>query len=79
MSRTKLVIAMVGVTMAAGAAGCALGMLAAPASGKELRRRLAWRAEEQCRGAARASRDFIRRAFDRAVAELESRRKGVTV
>lgn len=79
MSRTKLVMLVAGAAAAAGAAGCAFGMLSAPASGKELRRRLAWRAEQQWRGAARASRHFIRRAVDRAVAELESRRKGVTV
>lgn len=71
MSRTKAVVAMAGVALVAGAAGCALGLLFAPASGKELRRRLAWRAEEECRTASRAGRVFVGRAVSRAKEEIE--------
>ena len=70
MSRTTFMVAMAGVVLAAGAAGCAYGLLAAPASGKELRRRLAWRAEEELRGASRAGRAFVGRAVTRATEEL---------
>lgn len=71
MSRTRVVMAMTGAALVAGAAGCALGLLCAPASGKELRRRIAWRAEKECRGAARASRAFMGRAVGRATEEVE--------
>lgn len=77
MSRTKIILAMGGVAVVAGAVGCALGMLSAPASGKELRRRVAWCAGEEWRSASRASRDFVRRAFQGAMAELERRRTRV--
>lgn len=71
MSRTTFMVAMTGVVLVAGAAGCAFGLLAAPASGKELRRRLAWRAEEELRGASRAGRAFVGRAVSRAKEEIE--------
>lgn len=71
MSRTKAVMAMAGVALVAGAAGCALGLLYAPASGKELRRRLAWRAEEELRTASHAGRVFAGRAVTRARDEIE--------
>jgi len=71
MSRTKFVIALAGVTLLAGAAGWALGMLSAPASGRELRRRVAWRAEEELKGASRAGREFVGRVVTRAKEELE--------
>lgn len=74
MSRTKLALTVAGVAVAAGAAGCALGLACAPASGKELRRRLAWRTQEEWRSAARASGRLIERAFDRARKELEDRK-----
>ncbi len=70
MSRTTFMVAIAGVALVAGAAGCALGLLAAPASGKELRRRLAWRAEEELRGASRTGRAFVGRAVTRAAEEL---------
>jgi gas vesicle protein len=70
-------VAMAGVALVAGAAGCALGLLAAPASGKELRRRLAWRAEEELRGASRAGRAFVGRAVTRAREELANQRARV--
>ena len=70
MSRTKLVMALAGTGVLAGAAGWAVGTLYAPASGRELRRRLAWRAEEELRTAARGSRAFLGHAIERAKAEL---------
>jgi len=71
MSRTKVVIALAGVTVMAGAAGWALGVLSAPASGKEVRRRLAWRAEEELKGVSHAGREFVGRVVSRAKEELE--------
>jgi gas vesicle protein len=75
MSRTKLALTVAGVAVAAGAAGCALGLLCAPASGKKLRRRLAWRTQEEWRSAALARGRLFERAFDRARKELEDRGK----
>lgn len=74
MSRTKLVVAIAGVAAMAGAAGWAFGLLSAPASGKELRRRLAWRAEEELRDASKAGRAFLGRMAERAKAEIERQR-----
>jgi hypothetical protein len=73
MSRTKLVITLAGVTLVAAAAGWTLGMLSAPTSGKKLRRRLAWRAEEELKDVSRAGRAFLCRAAARAKEELERR------
>jgi gas vesicle protein len=73
MSRTKLTLTVAGVAVA-GVAGCALGALFAPASGKELRRRLAWRAEEEWRSVAQSSGRLIERAVARAWKELEDRK-----
>ena len=70
MSRTTFFMTIVGVTVAAGAAGAALGLLYAPASGKELRRRLAWRASEEWQSAARAGNRVVGRAVARAMEEL---------
>jgi gas vesicle protein len=77
MSRTKFVITLAGVTLVAAAAGWTLGMLSAPASGKELRRRLAWRAEEELKGVSRTGRALLRRAAARAKEELERRQARV--
>jgi gas vesicle protein len=74
MSRTKFVITLAGITLVAAAAGWTLGMLSAPASGKELRRRLAWRADEELKCVSRAGRAFLNRAAARAKEELERRR-----
>ena len=74
MSRMKLALTLGGVAFAAGAAGCALGVLFAPASGDETRRRLAWRTEEQGRAVAR----LLERAAERAREELENRKKRIT-
>jgi gas vesicle protein len=70
MSRAKVFFALAGTAAVAGAAGWVAGTLSAPASGRDLRRRLAWRAEEEFRTAARASRVFLGRAMERARAEL---------
>lgn len=73
MSRMKLALTIAGGTIAAGAAGCALGVMFAPASGQETRRRLAWQTEEQWRSVARASGRLLERAATRAREELDTR------
>lgn len=78
MSRTKLWMTLGGVTVMAGAAGWAFGLLTAPASGKELRRRIAWQTEERLRGASRAGRAFLGRAASRAKEELDRRIRETT-
>jgi gas vesicle protein len=69
-----LALTVAGIAVAAGAAGCALGLTCAPASGKELRRRLASRTQEEWRSAARSSGRLLERAFARAWKELEDRK-----
>jgi len=73
MSRTTFALMIAGTAVTAGAAGAAIGLLFAPASGREIRRRLAWRAEEECRSAARASGRVLERVAARARHELQSR------
>lgn len=79
MSRTKKALVIGGVAMAAGAAGVACGMLCAPASGQEIRRRLAWKSEEQWRSFAKATEELIGRAAAFATAQIEEARKRATV
>ena len=74
MSRTKLALTMASVAAAAAAAGWAVGVIFAPASGKETRRRLAWRTEEQWRSVGRASGRLVERAIACAREELEGRK-----
>jgi gas vesicle protein len=74
MSRTRTTLTVIGAAAAAGAAGYAFGALFAPASGKELRRRLAWTSEEQWRAFTRASERFLAEATARAKAEIERAR-----
>jgi gas vesicle protein len=64
-------------SLAAGATGCALGMLFAPASGTEVRRRLAWRAEHEYRAMGRTCEQMFERAATRARHELQARAERV--
>jgi len=73
MSRAKVAFIAGCAALAAGAAGWAVGTLCAPASGKEMRRRLEWRAEEQWRTMSAASERMLKRAAARAAAELAHR------
>jgi gas vesicle protein len=73
MSRTKLALTIAGTAGTAAAAGAAIGLLFAPASGREIRRRLAWRAEDECRSAVRASGRMLEHVAARAKHELQSR------
>jgi hypothetical protein len=74
MSRTKLALTVAGAAVAATLAGWALGVLFPSASGKESRRRVAWRTDAQWRSAARASTRLLKRAVARARKELEDRK-----
>lgn len=74
MSRIKFTFAVAGASLAAGAAGCAFGLLFAPASGTEFRRRLAWNARHQYGSMSRAWELMVDRAAERAKEELKKRR-----
>lgn len=73
MSRMRFAFAVTAASLAAGAAGCALGLLFAPASGAEMRRRLAWRAQHEFRSKGRAWEQMFDRATERAKHELRAR------
>ena len=74
MSRMRIVLAVTGASLAAGAAGCALGLLFAPVSGAETRRRLTGHARYQYRSMGRAWELMVDRAAERAKEELKKRR-----
>lgn len=73
MSRMRFAFTVAGASLAAGAAGCAFGLLLAPASGAELRRRLVWSARRNYRTAERACERIVEQATDRAKEELKRR------
>ena len=73
MSRTRFALTVTGVSLAAGAAGCALGLLLAPASGAETRRRFTWHARHQSKSFGRAWDQMVHRATERAREELKRR------
>ena len=73
MSGTRLAFTVTGASLAAGAAGWGLGMLFAPASGTETRRRLAWRAQHEYRSRGRTCERMFERAATRARHELHAR------
>lgn len=73
MTGMRLALSVTGASLAAGAAGCALGMLFAPASGTETRRRLVWRAEHEYRSMGRTCERMLERAAERARHELQAR------
>ena len=77
MSRMRLALAITAASVAAGAAGCAVGLFFAPASGSELRRRLAWRAEHEYRSMGRACEGMFDRAAELAKRELKARAERV--
>ena len=77
MSRMRLALAVGGASLAAGAAGCALGLLFAPASGTEVRRRLAWRANHKYRSMGRTCERMFERAAALAKHEVQARAERV--
>ena len=74
MSRAKVILGTSAAVMAAGAVGYGLGVLFAPASGAETRRRLVWKAEDKCRSAQKAIEPMVERATTRAKEEFEKQR-----
>lgn len=73
MSRTHFTLALTGVAIAAAAAGCAAGVLMAPASGPETRRRFAWKLADERRALARACERAVERATTMAKKEIDRR------
>ena len=78
MSRMRFTFALAGASLAAGAAGCALGLLFAPASGAETRRRLTWGAHDQYKSMGRAWELLVDRAAERAKEEFNKRRSWIS-
>lgn len=70
MSRTQGSFLVAGVAVAAGAAGCALGMLLAPASGKDLRKRLTWMSEQQWKTFSHTAERFLNDVTVSAATEI---------
>jgi|CXWL01.1.fsa_nt_gi gas vesicle protein len=66
MSRVGLAVTVTAVSLAAWAAGCAAGLLFAPASGAEFRRRLSWKARDDWKHIARSCDAVFDRAAGRA-------------
>ncbi len=77
MTRMRLALTVTTASLAAGAVGCAVGVLFAPASGSEVRRRLAWRAEHEYRSMGRTCERMFERAAERARHELQARTERV--
>jgi gas vesicle protein len=73
MSQMRFAITVAGMSLAAAAAGCAVGLLLAPTSGARLRRRLAWSTRRQYQAAGRAYERMVERTVDRAREELKRR------
>lgn len=70
MSRTQRSFLVAGVAVAAGAAGWGLGMLFAPASGRDLRRRLAWLGEQQVKTFSLTAERLLNDVTVRAASEI---------
>jgi len=66
MSRVKVTMAVTGAAFLAGATGYVMGVLLAPASGAETRRRLSRRAEDEWKDLSRSCNAVIDRAAGRA-------------
>jgi gas vesicle protein len=73
MSRTKLFFALAGIGLTAAAAGATAGLLLAPASGTETRRRMRRRLEDERASLTRACARAIDRATTVARQEIERR------
>lgn len=73
MSRMRFAFTVAGASLAAGAAGCALGLLLAPASGAELRRRVTSDARHQFTSMGRNWERMLDRAAKRAKEEFKRR------
>lgn len=73
MSRMRFTLTVAGASLAAGAAGCALGMLLAPASGAELRRRITSDARHQFKSMGRNWERMVDRTVERAKDEFKRR------
>jgi len=70
MSRTQTTCLIAGTAVTAAAAGLVFGALFAPASGKELRRRLAWLSEHQWKTFSRSAERYVNELTARAAAEI---------
>ena len=73
MSRVKTILTVGGIAVAAAATGCAVGLMIAPASGRELRRRAAWLAAYRWRAVSHSCERTFDRIADRARREIEDR------
>lgn len=75
MARLKRTLMVVGVSAAAGLTGYTLGLVFAPASGKETRRRWTRAAEDEWRAVAGSCERMLERAVTLAKREIDTRKK----
>ena len=73
MSRVKTILTMTGIAVAAAATGCAVGLMIAPASGRELRRRAAWQVAYRWRAVSHSCERTFERMAACARREIEDR------
>lgn len=73
MTRMQMGCAVAAASLAAGAAGCAIGLLFAPASGAEIRRRLQWRARDEWKGVSRACQRAVDDVTERAASAVRGK------
>ena len=77
MTRVKRALKVAGYSMAVGLAGYALGLVFAPASGEETRRRWKRRAGDEWSAMSRSCERMFDRVSARAKAEIEARMKQI--
>ena len=77
MTRVKRAVMIAGLTVAAGAVGYAMGLVFAPASGAETRRRWARRADDEWRSMSRSCERMFERVSARAKREIDERIKQI--
>lgn len=75
MTRFKRAVMVAGVSVAAGVAGYAVGVVFAPASGAETRRRWTRRAGDEWSAISRSSERMFERATAYAKREIDARMK----
>ena len=77
MPNAKTILTISAALVGATAAGCAIGLMVAPASGEELRRSLGRRARRQWSAVSHSCERTMERVADRAKREFEETKKEI--